>query len=252
MAESILVVDDEEDLVELMTFNLERSGFKTHTAFNGKDALEIARNEIPDLVVLDLMLPDVDGLEVYRQLQRDEKTAKIPVIMLTAKADEVDRVVGLELGADDYVTKPFSPREVVLRVKAILRRATTTSETPESVLEFGPIRIDPDRFEVCVQGEVIVLTSTEFKLLQELLLRRGKVLTRKQLLENVWGYVQNVTDRTVDTHIKRLRQKIGPVAAAYIETIRGVGYRFVDSDPPVHSNSDYNDSEEEEKSLGML
>jgi two-component system phosphate regulon response regulator PhoB len=177
------------------------------------------------------MLPDVDGLEVFRTLRRQETTRAIPIIMLTAKADEVDRVVGLELGADDYVTKPFSPREVVLRVKAILRRTSATGEPGEGAktIAFGPVRLDAERFEVFIEGEKIVLTSTEFKLLQELLTRRGKVLTRKQLLENVWGYVQNVTDRTVDTHIKRLRQKIGPVAAAYIETIRGVGYRFADS-----------------------
>lgn len=230
MAEKVLVVDDEEDLTELIAYNLERNGFEPIKALNGKDAIDLAKEHIPRLIVLDLMLPDVDGLEVFRVLKRNERTATIPVIMLTAKADEVDRVVGLELGADDYVTKPFSPRELMLRVKAILRRSTSESGTPSGIVEFGPIKLDPERFEVFINDSPVTLTSTEFKLLQELITRRGKVLTRTNLLENVWGYVHNVTDRTVDTHIKRLRQKIGPAGAAYIETIRGVGYRFADSE----------------------
>lgn len=238
MAEQVLVVDDEEDLADLVIFNLERNGFSTLKALNGRDALALAAEHTPKLIVLDLMLPDVDGLEVFRRLKKNDKTASIPVVMLTAKADEVDRVVGLELGADDYVTKPFSPREVVLRVKAILRRAVSSPETQAKPIEFGPVRIDAERFEVYIEGEKTILTSTEFKLLHELLARRGKVLTRRHLLENVWGYVQNVTDRTVDTHIKRLRQKIGPAASAYIETIRGVGYRFADSH---RSPLDYDD-----------
>jgi len=245
MSELILVVDDEEDLLELVAFNLERNGFQTVRALNGRDAINIATEKLPRLIVLDLMLPDVDGLEVFRSLKRNEKTATIPIIMLTAKADEVDRIVGLELGADDYVTKPFSPRELVLRVKAILRRANEAPAPATALLEFGPIRIDADRFEVYIEGELATLTSTEFKLLQELLTRRGKVLTRKYLLENVWGYVHNVTDRTVDTHIKRLRQKIGPAAAAYIETIRGVGYRFADSERQPLSLDELEDTADE-------
>lgn len=229
MTELVLVVDDEEDLADLVSFNLERNGFKTLKALNGRDALNLAIEHLPKLIVLDLMLPDVDGLEVFRRLKKNDRTAAIPVVMLTAKADEVDRVVGLELGADDYVTKPFSPREVVLRVKAILRRSVQVNNDVIQLIEFGPVRLDSERFEVYIEEEKVILTSTEFKLLHELLAKRGKVLTRKHLLENVWGYVQNVTDRTVDTHIKRLRQKIGPAAAAYIETIRGVGYRFADS-----------------------
>jgi len=232
MSEKILVVDDEEDLTELVAYHIEKGGYTALRALNGTDAIELARKHLPRLLVLDLMLPDVDGLEVFRTLKREEKTAGIPIIMLTAKADEVDRVVGLELGADDYVTKPFSPRELMLRIKAVLRRVSGEPTDPSALIEFGPIRMDPERFEVFIEGEPATLTSTEFRLLQELITRRGKVLTRHKLLENVWGYVHNVTDRTVDTHIKRLRQKIGPVASAYIETIRGVGYRFADSGRP--------------------
>lgn len=232
MSEKVLVVDDEEDLADLVAFNLERSGFAPTKASDGREALELAASLVPDLIILDLMLPDVDGLEVFRRLRRDQKTASIPVIMLTAKAEELDRVVGLELGADDYVTKPFSVRELMLRVKAILRRSVPASDEPTDLVEFGPISMNPERFEVHISGEAIILTSTEFRLLQELIMRRGKVLSRKHLLENVWGYVNNVTDRTVDTHIKRLRQKIGPEAAAYVETVRGVGYRFSDTPKP--------------------
>lgn len=230
MTETVLVVDDEQDLADLLVFNLERNGFEAFKAHNGTDAIAAARQHVPDLIILDLMLPDVDGLDVFRTLKRDSKTASIPILMLTAKAEEVDRIVGLELGADDYVTKPFSPRELVLRVKAILRRSSPATETEGAIIRFGPIRLNPERFEVSVEDRPVILTSTEFRLLQELVTKRGKVLTRRHLLENVWGYVQNVTDRTVDTHIKRLRQKIGPLAAAYIETVRGVGYRFLDSE----------------------
>ena len=245
MSESILVVDDEEDLLELVAYALERNAFQVLRAENGRDAISVAREKLPSLIILDLMLPDVDGLEVFRTLRRDVRTAAIPVLMLTAKAEEVDRIVGLELGADDYVTKPFSPRELVLRVKAILRRSSAVPDAPEGIVQFGPIRMDPERFEVAIEGEPIILTSTEFRLLQELVTKRGKVLTRLHLLEHVWGYVHNVTDRTVDTHIKRLRQKIGPLAAAYVETVRGVGYRFSDSDkPPVPAVED--DGEDEE------
>lgn len=246
MSELILVVDDEEDLAELVAFNLERNGFDTVMAFNGNEALALAREKVPALIVLDLMLPDVDGLEVFRRLKRQDNTARIPVIMLTAKSDEADRVVGLELGADDYVTKPFSPRELVLRVKAILRRGSADRVSEDSIVEFGPLRIDPERFEVFVNGEPVTLTSTEFRLLHELLTKRGKVLTRHHLLENAWGYVHNVTDRTVDTHIKRLRQKIGPAGAAYIETIRGVGYRFADTRhaPLAETSSDDDENED--------
>jgi two-component system phosphate regulon response regulator PhoB len=230
MSELILVVDDEADLAELVAFNLERHGFRTAKVMDGRSAIDAACSLLPSLIILDLMLPDVDGLDVFRTLKQKEETASIPILMLTAKAEEVDRIVGLELGADDYVTKPFSPRELVLRVKAILRRAPQQTETASTAVEFGPIRMDPERFEAFIEGEPVTLTSTEFRLLQEFVTRRGKVLTRHHLLENVWGYVHNVTDRTVDTHVKRLRQKIGPVAAAYIETVRGVGYRFADSE----------------------
>ncbi|CAN5261244.1 response regulator transcription factor [soil metagenome] len=230
MAETILVVDDEEDLADLVVYHLEKNGFEAIKTLNGKEAVSLAMEKNPALIVLDIMLPDLDGFEVFRTLRRNEKTSRIPVIMLTAKADEVDRVVGLELGADDYVTKPFSPRELILRVKAILRRGSAPKPTANAHIEFGPVRIDPVRYEVFVNDEAVVLTATEFKLLHELITNRGQVLTRRRLLENAWGYVANVTDRTVDTHVKRLRQKIGPAAAGYIETIRGVGYRFADSE----------------------
>ncbi len=249
MADKVLIVDDEEDLTELVAYNLEKSGYETLKAYNGKEAMDQAIQNLPNLIVLDLMLPDLDGFEVYRNLQRNAKTANIPVIMLTAKADEMDRVVGLELGADDYVTKPFSPRELNLRVKAILRRSVPPSEPANKVIEYGPVRMDPERFEVSIAGEPITLTSTEFKLLQELVTERGKVLTRIQLLENVWGYVSNVTERTVDTHIKRLRQKIGPIGAAYVETIRGVGYRFADSEVPPEPGDSESDFDEQEDVL---
>ncbi|MFH0792748.1 MAG: response regulator transcription factor [bacterium] len=220
----VLVVDDEEDLTNLLVYQLEKNNYQTLKALCGRDALRLAKKFRPALILLDLMLPDLDGFEVYRMLRQDEATAAIPVIMLTAKAEEIDRVLGLELGADDYVTKPFSNRELVLRVRSVLRR-THPTEPEEKVMAHRELKLNPDRFEVTVGSERVVLTYTEFKLLQELLSRRGRVLTRNMLLQNVWGYLHNVTDRTVDTHVKRLRQKLGR-AAEYIETIRGIGYRF--------------------------
>ena len=220
----VLVVDDEEDLTNLLVYQLEKNNYQTLKALCGRDALRLAKKFRPALILLDIMLPDLDGFEVFRMLRQDEATAAIPVIMLTAKAEEIDRVLGLELGADDYVTQPFSNRELVLRVRPVLRR-THPTEPQEKVMAHRELKLNPDRFEVTVGAERVVLTYTEFKLLQELLHRRGRVLTRNMLLQNVWGYLHNVTDRTVDTHVKRLRQKLGR-AAEYIETIRGIGYRF--------------------------
>lgn len=224
MAETVLIVDDEADVVELVVYNLQRAGFKTITARDGPSALRKARDETPSLIVLDWMLPELDGSEVCRQLKADPKTQTIPIVMLTAKADEVDRVVGLELGADDYVTKPFSPRELVLRVKTILRR--TQGETPAAeLIKFHDLTLDKARHEARVKGKAVDLTVTEFKLLATLMERRGRVQTRDRLLSDVWGYEGDMDTRTVDTHVRRLRDKLAS-CSDYIETVRGVGYRF--------------------------
>ena len=224
MLETILIVDDEPDVVDLLAFNLQKAGYKTITARDGKIALQKARNEMPSLMVLDLMLPQLEGSEVCKQLKADPKTAAIPIIMLTARAEEVDRVLGLELGADDYVTKPFSPRELVARVKTVLRR-TQGGGKPSEVLKQGDLTVDSARHEVRVKGKVVELTATEFKLLTTLMERRDRVQTRDRLLTDVWGYEGDVDTRTVDTHMRRLREKLGKAADA-IETVRGVGYRL--------------------------
>jgi two-component system phosphate regulon response regulator PhoB len=224
MASRVLVVDDEPDLLELVRFNLDQSGFAVETAASGREALEQLRRSPPDLMVLDLMLPDVSGTEICRQVRADTRLAQLPIIMLTARADEVDRVVGLELGADDYVTKPFSPRELTLRVRAVLRRRQLPSS---AVLESGPIMLDSERHRCCVDGDEVALTAKEFELLRGLMQRPGRVMTREQLLSEVWGDDIAVTLRTIDTHLKRLREKLGP-AGRRIETVRGVGYRFTE------------------------
>jgi two-component system phosphate regulon response regulator PhoB len=226
MAERILVVDDEPDLLELVRVNLRQAGYEVVTAETGREALESLRRSRPELMLLDLMLPDLSGTEVCRQVRSDPELAWLPIIMLTAKADEVDRVVGLELGADDYVTKPFSPRELVLRVRAVLRRRAP-EETGELSLQHGNLRIDPQRHRCFVEGEEVQLTAKEFELLRSLMERPGRVQTRDQLLDDVWGTDIAVTRRTIDTHLKRLREKLGP-AGDLIETVRGVGYRFAD------------------------
>ncbi len=223
----ILVVDDEPEAVDLVEFNLKEAGFEVLRAADGPEALKQARSGKPDLLVLDLMLPEVDGLEVCKMLRRDPATSNLPIIMLTARAAEVDRILGLELGADDYVTKPFSPRELVLRVKKVLQRGQSHS-TPAEVCQFGELRIDRPRHEVSWRGKPIELTATEFKLLTLLAERRGRVQSREQLLRDVWEYHSLVDTRTVDTHMRRLREKLGP-AAKYLDTVRGVGYRFVDN-----------------------
>jgi len=227
MPEAILIVDDEQDVLDLLVYNLQKAGYKILTARDGVAALQKARDEVPSLIVLDLMLPQMDGTEVCRHLKADPKTAHIPIIMLTAKAEEVDRVVGLELGADDYVTKPFSPREMTLRVKGVLRR-TSGKIAPAEILKFADITVDLAKHEVTLKGKVTELTATEFKLLATLLERRGRVQSRDRLLTDVWGYEGDVDTRTVDTHMRRLREKLGK-AADYVETVRGVGYRFADA-----------------------
>lgn len=232
MAELILIVDDEQDLVSTLEYNLERDGFETRTALNAADALELVEREpIPDLVILDLMLPDMSGTEVCRQIRQHAKTADVPVVMLTAKGEEIDRVVGFEVGADDYVVKPFSVRELVLRVRAVLRRAQSgdqsgdESDDERDELEFGQVRVDLPGHRVWVGDDEVQLTALEFKLLTTFMRRRGRVQTREILLADVWDINADVMTRTVDTHVKRLREKLGP-AGDYIETIRGVGYRF--------------------------
>jgi two-component system phosphate regulon response regulator PhoB len=225
MAERILVVDDEPDLLELVRVNLRQAGFEVETAETGRAALERLRRSPPDLVVLDLMLPDVSGTEICRRMRADAELAELPIIMLTARADEVDRVVGLELGADDYVTKPFSPRELTLRVRAVLRRRKPA--VPSDALAHGTLRLDSARHRCFVDDSEIALTAKEFDLLRTLMARPGRVLTRDQLLDEVWGEDIAVTTRTIDTHLKRLREKLG-AASELIETVRGVGYRFAE------------------------
>jgi two-component system phosphate regulon response regulator PhoB len=224
MKPKILLVDDEPDALEVLGFKLKEAGFTPLFAKDGARAIAAARDERPALVVLDLMLPEVDGLEVCKILRRDPGTAAIPILMLTARAAEMDRVLGLELGADDYVTKPFSPRELVLRIRKLLARSKAVDE-PIAVLHFGELEIDVPRHAVTIGGAPVELTATEFKLLEVLARRRGRVQTRDRLLQDVWGYDNPIDSRTVDTHMRRLREKIG-VAADYLETIRGVGYRF--------------------------
>ena len=220
----MLVVDDEPEAVELVEFNLKQAGFEVLAATEGAEALRKARSASPDLVVLDLMLPEVDGLEVCKMLRRDPATRALPIVMLTAKAAEIDRILGLELGADDYVTKPFSPRELVLRIKRILERGRTPP-TAEDTVQCGDLLIDSPRHVVSWRGKPIDLTATEFKLLALLVKRRGRVQSREQLLRDVWDYHNTVDTRTVDTHMNRLREKLGP-AAKHLDTVRGVGYRF--------------------------
>lgn len=222
----ILIVDDEEPILELLSFNLEKEGYEVSLARNGDEALESMRKKIPDLVVLDLMLPGMDGLEVCRQMRQYSKFSEIPVIMLTAKGEEVDKIVGLELGADDYMTKPFSPRELVARIKARLRRMKTP-ETSEKVVS-GDLYIDLQRFKVSVGGKEIECTPKEFELLKLLASHPGKVYSREELLTKIWGYEYLGDTRTVDVHIRHLRQKIeyDPSSPIHIETLRGIGYRY--------------------------
>jgi two-component system phosphate regulon response regulator PhoB len=221
------VVDDEPEAVELVEFNLKQAGHDVVTAADGAEALKKARASLPDLIVLDIMLPEMNGLEVCKLLRRDAATAKIPIIMLTAKAAEIDRVLGLELGADDYITKPFSPRELVLRVKKMLQRDRAVTEEKDT-FKFGDLLIDVPRHIASWRGKSMELTATEFKLLTVLAQRRGRVQSRDQLLRDVWEYHSVVDTRTVDTHMRRLREKLGP-AAKYLDTVRGVGYRFVEA-----------------------
>ena len=232
MSALILIIEDEPDLALTLEYNLQREGYETFHAATGSEGLErLNIDPLPELVLLDLMLPDLAGTEVCRQIRQSERTRSIPVIMLTAKSEEIDRVVGFEVGADDYVTKPFSVRELLLRIQAMLRRLKQVDGgKPEAgTLSIGDLRVDPEAHRVWLSGEEISLTALEFRLLHTFLQRKGRVQTRERLLDDVWGIRAEVTTRTVDTHVKRLRQKIG-AAGQYIQTIRGVGYRFADGE----------------------
>lgn len=247
---SILIIEDEVDLQHVLEYNLKQAGYEVYSALRGQDGLRLAMAVQPQLVLLDLMLPDIPGTQVCRALKSDPRTAAIPIIMLTARGEETDRIVGFELGADDYVVKPFSVRELLLRLAAILRRgqvAPVAASAPVAVIErekssprgdaeiaFGRLRIDRHAHRVFVEDEEVRLTALEFKLLLKLYEAKNRVQTRAMLLDDVWDIEAEVTTRTVDTHIKRLREKIG-AAGRYIETVRGVGYRFADhpSVPPI-------------------
>ena len=223
----ILVVDDEADLVELVSYNLKKEGFRIDSASDGESALAKIRRDKYDLLILDLLLPGIQGMELCRILRNDPKTASLPIIMLTAKGEEIDRIVGLEIGADDYVTKPFSPRELVARVKAVLRRSIEKPVT-EKILKIGELEIDKERYSVSLKGKPVKLSATEYKLLLYLAERKGKVFSREQLLDAIWRDEAFVEPRTVDVHIRRLRAHLGedPANPRYIKTMRGIGYFF--------------------------
>ncbi len=225
--ERILAVDDEQDILELLRFNLSREGYKCHCAASGEDTLKLLITETPDLLLLDLMLPGIDGLEVTRFMKGDRGLKSIPIIMLTAKGEEADIVTGLELGADDYITKPFSPRVLIARIKAVLRRKQQESSNKVSSIQIGDVTVYPERFEVLIKGKPVNLTYTEFSILNYLIRRPGWVFTRSQIVDAVRGMDYPVTDRSVDVQIVALRKKMGS-AGHNIETVRGVGYRFRD------------------------
>ena len=223
--ETILIVEDEEDIQELIRYNLAREGYQPKSALTGEDALNFINSKLPDLILLDLMLPGIDGLEICRRLKNDQKTAHIPVVMVTAKGEEADIVTGLELGADDYITKPFSPRVLLARIKSVLRRKTEETKTEETVLNVSGLLIHPGRRDVVINGDRIDLTYTEFQLLHLLARRRGWVFTRYQIVNAIKGEDYPVTDRSVDVQVVGLRKKLGEYGKL-IETVRGVGYRF--------------------------
>ncbi|MHC1683274.1 MAG: response regulator [Clostridiaceae bacterium] len=226
--EKILIVDDEEHIIELIKYNLEANGYKVLTADNGIDAIKIAKKEMPQLMLLDIMLPGKNGNDVCKEIRRDSVIGNMPVIMITAKGEEIDRIIGLELGADDYITKPFSVRELVARVKAVLRRTTTSADNTDNMLTFGNTTINFIKHEVIKDNKKVELTLKEFELLQILANNNGRVLTRDFLLDKIWGYEYIGETRTVDVHIRHLRKKIedDDKNPRYIETIRGIGYRF--------------------------
>jgi two-component system phosphate regulon response regulator PhoB len=225
MSQKILIIEDEPDIRKTLKYNISREGYKVVSVSSLSEGKEQINSSDFSLILLDLMLPDGSGLDLCREIKSDKDKSSTPIIILTAKDDEVDKVVGFELGADDYVTKPFSVRELILRIKAILKRGESKKETLEVQRQFGELTMDIDSHEVFVNSEQIILTALEFRLLRQLVDRRGRVQSRDQLLSDVWGYSAEVTTRTVDTHIKRLREKLGTMGK-YIQTIRGVGYKF--------------------------
>ena len=224
ITKTIHIVEDEPDIRETLAYNLSQEGFKVSEFSDAESCLDKIQKKKPDLLILDLMLPGMSGLDLCKEIRADKSLQNLAIIMLTAKGEEVDRIIGFELGADDYVTKPFSVRELILRVKVILKKQIDAVENNELV-EFGPIKLNLDAHEVLINDDEIILTALEFKLLKHLIQRRGRVQTRDQLLGDVWGYSSEITTRTVDTHIKRLREKLGTVGD-YIQTVRGVGYRL--------------------------
>ncbi len=223
----VLIVEDEKDILQLVKLYLDKEGFRTSTATNGIDALRQTRSDHPDLVILDLMLPEIDGLEVCKKLRLTPQTAMLPIIMLTAKSEESDMVVGLELGADDYVTKPFSPRGLVARVKALFRRLARANDREVSAYQYGTLSLNLSRHEVTVDGHEVTLTAKEFGLLEHLLRNPGRVLTRDVLLNNVWGYDYHGTTRTVDVHVRRIKQKL-PLLNDAILSVKSLGYKLKD------------------------
>jgi len=228
LREKILIIEDDKHISKLVKYNLEKAGYGCTVADDGEEALDILSKEQPDLIILDIMLPKMDGFELCRVIKQDVKRRNIPIIMLTAKGEEVDRIVGLELGADDYVVKPFSPRELILRIKAILKRGKI-EEAPKDIIERGSLVINVPKHLVTVNNKEVELTPIEFKLLVTLIERNGRIQSRDQLLSDVWDMHADVFTRTVDTHIKRLREKLGKVGDQ-IETVRGLGYRFKEED----------------------
>ena len=226
----VLVVEDERDILDLVRLYLEKEGYRTLSASSGAEALRVIKSDRPDLIVLDLMLPEMDGLEVCKRLRADPQTAMVPIIMLTAKAEESDTIIGLALGADDYVTKPFSPNALVARVKALFRRMERAQEAPARYA-YGPLTMDLARHEVKTDGKEVQLTAKEFGLLEHLLRHRGRVLTRDVLLDSVWGYDRDVTTRTVDVHVRRLKQKL-PFLNEAIVSVKSLGYKLKDCDTP--------------------
>ena len=222
--QKILIVEDDKNISKLVRYNLEKAGFECETTITGEDALDILDHQAIDLIVLDIMLPKMDGLQTCKQVKQDTKLSAIPIIMLTAKGEEVDRIVGFELGADDYVVKPFSPRELVLRVKAVLKRGKS-KESDKEILSIDDLKVDIPRCKVTVSKKEVKLTAMELKLLVTLIRKKGRVQSRDQLLDEVWNLDADVTTRTIDTHVKRLRQKLGDMGKL-VETVRGYGYRL--------------------------
>ena len=222
----ILIIEDDRDIVEAVEYNLKKEGFSVSKANDGINGLRLAENKLPSLILLDLMLPGIDGLEICRRLKKNEKTTRIPIIMLTAKGEEVDKVVGLEMGADDYIVKPFGLKELVARIHAVLRRLGQKGQAIKSVINLKDLEIDPDRYSVIAGGKPIELTAKEFQLLYHFASNPGRVFSRNQLLASVWGIAAEIETRTVDVHMRRLREKLGR-AGRHLETLRGVGYKFV-------------------------